>query len=95
MPLVGNGTPPNPPPAGKCAPSPRFGGGGEHTRARKGVGESQLRRGAYTVVLFICTYFVVNTYGYSGDSADDSCRNELVLGIRFGHLTRHVTNLNP
>jgi hypothetical protein len=26
-----------------------------------GWGESQFRRGAYTVVLFICTYFVIET----------------------------------
>ncbi len=58
MPLVGIGTPPKPPPAGQCAPSPLFLGGGEHSLARKGLGESQFRRGAYTVVLFICTYFV-------------------------------------
>ncbi len=40
------------------ATSPLFLGGGEHSLARKGLGESQFRRGAYTVVLFICTYFV-------------------------------------
>jgi hypothetical protein len=39
-------------------PSPLFLGGGEHSLARKGLGESQFRQGAYTVVLFICTYFV-------------------------------------
>jgi len=43
------GLPPNPPPAGYCAPSPLFLGGGEHSLARKGLGESQFRRGAYTV----------------------------------------------
>jgi hypothetical protein len=42
-------------------PSALFLGGGEHSLARKGLGESQFRRGAYTVVLFICTYFVVKT----------------------------------
>jgi hypothetical protein len=36
-------------------------GGGEHSLPRTGLGESQFRRGAYTVVLFICTYFVVDT----------------------------------
>ncbi len=61
MPLIGIGTPPNPPPAGQCAPSPLFLGEGEHSLARKGQGESQFRRGAYTVVLFICMYFVLLT----------------------------------
>jgi hypothetical protein len=68
MPLVGIGTPPNPPPAGECAPSPLFLGGGEHSLARKGLGESQFRRGAYTVVLFICTSFVQYTHK-SGDKS--------------------------
>ncbi len=40
-------------------PTPLLLGGGEHSLARKGLGESQFRRGAYTVVLFICTYFVL------------------------------------
>ncbi len=51
------GLPPTPQPQAS-APSPLFLGGGEHSLARKGLGESQFRRGAYTVVLFICTYFV-------------------------------------
>ncbi len=43
-------------------PSPPETGGREHTSLRVGGwGESQFRRGAYTVVLFICTYFVVAT----------------------------------
>jgi hypothetical protein len=44
-----------------CPLPPVVLGGGEHSLARKGLGESQFRRGAYTVVLFICTYFVVYT----------------------------------
>jgi hypothetical protein len=40
-------------------PSPPETGGRRHTGLRVGGwGESQFRRGAYTVVLFICTYFV-------------------------------------
>jgi hypothetical protein len=66
MPLVGIGTSPQPPTrrlvCPECAPSPLFLGGGEHSLARKGVGESQFRRRAYTVVLFICTYFVYHTH---------------------------------
>ncbi len=46
------GLPPTPQPQASVPP------GGEHSLARKGLGESQFRRGAYTVVLFICTYFV-------------------------------------
>jgi hypothetical protein len=53
-------SPPTPHPQASAPPSPLFLGGGEHSLARKGLGESQFRRGAYTVVLFICTYFVVN-----------------------------------
>ncbi len=58
MPLVGIGTPPQPPTRRLVCPLPLFLGGEEHSLARKGLGESQFRRGAYTVVLFICTYFV-------------------------------------
>ncbi len=58
MPLVGIGTLPTPfSPA--SAPLPPETGGRGHTSLRVGGwGESQFRRGAYTVVLFICTYFV-------------------------------------
>jgi hypothetical protein len=51
---------PNPFLASECSPPPRNRGEGGHTSLRVGGwGESQFRRGAYTVVLFICTYFVV------------------------------------
>ncbi len=62
MPLVGNGTLPTPfSPA--SVPLPPETGGRGHTSLRVGGwGESQFRRGAYTVVLFICTYFVVSQY---------------------------------
>jgi hypothetical protein len=53
-------SPPTPHPQASVPPPPSL-GGGEHSLARKGLGESQFRRGAYTVVLFICTYFVVVT----------------------------------
>jgi hypothetical protein len=36
---------PNPSPAGECAPPPPVLGGGEHSLAREGLGESQFRRG--------------------------------------------------
>ncbi len=36
---------PNPSSAGECAPPPLVPGGGAHSLARKGVGESQFRRG--------------------------------------------------
>ncbi len=51
--------PPPPPPAGECAPLPPVLGGGAHSLAREGLGESQFRRGTYTVVLFVYMYFVV------------------------------------
>jgi hypothetical protein len=54
----GNWDSPQPPTRRLVCPLPLFLGGGEHSLARKGLGESQFRRGAYTVVLFICTYFV-------------------------------------
>jgi hypothetical protein len=45
-------------------PSPQKQGGGDTLARGWGVGgESQFRRGAYTVVLFICTYFVLCSYG--------------------------------
>ncbi len=61
MPLVGIGTHPTPfSPA--SVPLPPETGGRGHTSLRVGGwGESQFRRGAYTVVLFICTYFVMYT----------------------------------
>jgi len=62
-----------PSPAGECAPSPWFrGGGGAHSLAREGLGESQFRRGniQYTVVrysLYICTLGCTwCTYRYRG-----------------------------
>jgi hypothetical protein len=58
--------------SGKCFPTPFSAasvplppetGGRWHTSLRVGVGgESQFRRGAYTMVLFICTYFVRSTF---------------------------------
>jgi hypothetical protein len=59
MPLVGIGSLPTPfSPA--SVPLPPETGGRGHTSLRVGGwGESQFRRGAYTVVLFICTYFVI------------------------------------
>jgi hypothetical protein len=58
MPLVGIETLPTPfSPA--SVPLPPETGGRGHTSLRVGGwGESQFRRGAYTVVLFTCTYFV-------------------------------------
>jgi hypothetical protein len=50
---------PQPPTRRLVCPLPLFLGGGEHSLVRKGLGESQFRRGPYTVVLFICTYFVL------------------------------------
>ncbi len=62
MPLVGIGTLPTPfSPA--SVPLPPETGGRGHTSLRVGDGgESQFQRRAYTMVLFICTYFVVYTY---------------------------------
>jgi hypothetical protein len=63
MPLVGIVTLPTPfSPA--SVPLPPETGGRGHTSLRVGGwGESQFRRGAYTVVLFICTYFVYQRQG--------------------------------
>ncbi len=54
---------PHPSPAGECAASPLVHGGRGTLVCGKGVGEFQFRRGAYTVVLFIYTYFVVRSEG--------------------------------
>jgi hypothetical protein len=49
---------PTPFAAGECAPPP-FGTGGGHTRLRlKGWGSPNSNEGTYTVVLYICKYFV-------------------------------------
>jgi hypothetical protein len=59
MPFVGIGTLP-PPFSPESVPLPPETGGGGTLACGWGVGgKSQFRRGAYTVVLFICTYFVV------------------------------------
>ncbi len=50
---------PNPFLASECSPPPRNRGRGHTSLRVGGWGESQFRRGAYTVVLFICTYSVV------------------------------------
>jgi hypothetical protein len=77
MPLVGIGTLPTPfspasvplPPetggrghtSQRVFPSPQKQGGGGTLACGWGVGGSPNSRGAYTVVLFICTYFVDST----------------------------------
>jgi hypothetical protein len=59
MPLVGIGARPTPfAPASGPLP-PETGGRGPTSLRLGGWGESQFRRGTYTVVLFICTYFVI------------------------------------
>ncbi len=61
MSLVGIGTLPTPF-SPTSVPLPPETGGRGHTSLRVGGwGESQFRRGAYTLVLFICTYFVMYT----------------------------------
>jgi hypothetical protein len=58
MPLVGIGTLPTPfSPA--SVPLPTETGGGGKLACGWGVGGSPNSEGAYTVVLFLCTYFVV------------------------------------
>jgi hypothetical protein len=52
---------PNPFLASECSPPPRNRGEGATSLRVGGWGESQFRRGAYTVVLFICTYFVISS----------------------------------
>ncbi len=52
---------PHPSSAGECVLSPLVPGGGEHSLAREGLGESQFRNfdeGTCTVILFIYMYFV-------------------------------------
>jgi hypothetical protein len=57
------GLPPNPHPQAGVPPPPCFWGeGNTRWRERGWVGESQFRRGAYTMVLFICTYLWVWPY---------------------------------
>jgi hypothetical protein len=58
MPLVGIGTLPTPFSPGSVPLPPETGGRGHTSLRVGGWGESQFRQGAYTVVLFICTYFV-------------------------------------
>jgi hypothetical protein len=67
---------PQPPTRRLLCPLPPVSGGREHSLARKGLGESQFRRGAYTVVLFICTYFVALMVSYC------SCCNVMRLKPR-------------
>ncbi len=52
------GLPPTPHPQASVPPPPCFWGEGNTRWRETGLGKSQFRRGAYTVVLFICTYFV-------------------------------------
>ncbi len=53
---------PNPFLASECSPPPRNRGEGHTSLRVGGWGESQFRRRAYTVVLFICTYFVIKPF---------------------------------
>jgi hypothetical protein len=53
---------PNPSTAGECALPPVL-GGGAHSLAREGLGDSQFRRGdIHWRTLYIGTYFVVQTH---------------------------------
>ncbi len=82
MPFVGIGTLPTPfLPA--SVPLPPETGGRGHTSLRVGGwGESQFRRGAYTVVLFICTYTLC-TYR----TKYPACPHK--KGILFSYMTLH------
>ncbi len=76
----GNWDSPNPSPAGKCAPLPPVLGGGAHSLAREGLGESQFRRGENklsTLVLVIYTYFVGSIY------CNSLCRLFIVVVSKF------------
>ncbi len=82
MPLVGIGTLPTPFSPASVPLPPETGGRGHTSQGVGGWGEFQFRRGAYTVVLFICTYFVpvlhhtepvfVNVYGVKGINSEES-----------------------
>jgi hypothetical protein len=61
MPLVGIGALSTPFSPASVPLPPETGGRGHTSLWVGGWGESQFRRGAYTVVLFICTYFVRKT----------------------------------
>jgi hypothetical protein len=65
MPLVGIGTLPTPFSPASVPLPPETGGRGHTSLLVGGWGESQFRRGAYTVVLFIFTYFVLLPQGRS------------------------------
>jgi hypothetical protein len=68
-------------------PSPPETGGRGHTSLRVGGwGESQFRRGAYTVVLFICTYFVPHplTPGECVPPSFGGGREDILAGWRGG-----------
>ncbi len=70
---------PNPFLACECAPSPQKQGGGGTLACGWGVGgESEFRRGAYTVVLFICTYFVI--------TADQTLSLHFPVGLFCGFI---------
>jgi hypothetical protein len=45
-----------------CPPPTLVPGGGAHSLAREGVGNSQFRRGTYTVVLCIYVYFLISPF---------------------------------
>jgi hypothetical protein len=62
MPLVGIGTLPTPFSPASVPLPPETGGRGHTSLGVGGWGESQFRRGAYTVVLFKCTHFVIVCY---------------------------------
>ncbi len=86
MPLVGIGTLPTPFSPASVPLPPETGGRGHASLRVGGWGESQFRRGAYTytVVLFICTYFVAEPMRRKAESKNHKqCRlcmlNQLLL----------------
>ncbi len=85
MPLVGIGTLPTPFSPASVPLPPETGWWGHTSQGVGGWGESQVRRGAYTVVLFICTYFVVLLVDVvlRNDGSRISFEKEVNISTRF------------
>ncbi len=106
MPLVGIGTLPTPFWPASVPLPPETGGRGHTSQGVGGWGESQFRRGAYTVVLFICTYFVdrarekeciclLSWSVHYNSAGDGSCRLMMEAVVPSQKLSKLLTVAMP
>jgi hypothetical protein len=84
---------PTPSPAGECAPLPLVPGGGAHSLAREGLGESQFRRGdLHCGTLYMCVLCVPDVLRQDLDHGkDDISSQRLRVNVHFFNFMKAET----